>query len=68
MLQCADNVDFRGAFEVRPNGLIAFHWEVWSAAGEWFAFGTLEDDSLAVQYDTFMHLTDFEDAVYVLRP
>jgi hypothetical protein len=32
------------------------------------ATGTVKGDSLAVQYNLMMQLTDFEDAVYALLP
>ena len=48
------------------NGVITFEWEDWSAAGPWGAAGTVKGDSLTVQYNLIMQLTDFEDAVYVL--
>jgi hypothetical protein len=50
------------------NGVIAFGWEGWSGAGPWGATGTLESDSLVVQHNFIMQMTDFEDAVYALKP
>jgi hypothetical protein len=50
------------------NGVIAFEWEGWSAAGPWGATGTLKGDVLTIQYNEIMQLTDFENAVYVLMP
>jgi hypothetical protein len=50
------------------NGVITFEWEGWSVAGPWGATATISDDSLSVEYNLIMQLTDFEDAVYVLVP
>jgi hypothetical protein len=55
---------YRGGYE-DANGVITFVWEGWSAAGPWGAAGTLKGDSLTVQYNQVMQLTDFKDAVYV---
>jgi len=57
--------EYRGRY-TESNGEIAFDWEGSSAAGPWGATGTLKQDSLTVQYNVIMQLTDFEDAVYVL--
>jgi hypothetical protein len=48
------------------NGVITFEWEGWSSAGPWGATGTLQGELLAVQYNSVMQHTDFEDAVYAL--
>ena len=56
---------YRGGYK-DANGVLVFEWEGWSAAGPWGATGTLKGDSLTVQYNLIMQLTDFEDAVYVL--
>ena len=58
---------YRGGYE-DTNGVIMFEWEGWSVAGPWGATGTLKADSLTVQYNHIMQLTDFEDAVYVRIP
>lgn len=55
---------YRGRYE-DANGAIAFKWEGWSTAGPWGATGMLNGNSLTVQYNLIMQLTDFEDAVYV---
>jgi hypothetical protein len=57
--------DYRGGYTV-ANGVITFEWEGWSAAGPWGATGTIRGDSLTVEYNFIMQLTDFEDAVYAL--
>jgi hypothetical protein len=57
----------RGEYQ-DANGDIMFDWEGWSSAGAWGASGTLNGGSLTVKYNEIMHLTDFEDAVYVLMP
>jgi hypothetical protein len=48
--------------------VVNFDWDGTSAAGPWGATGTLEGNSLTVQYNLIMQLTDFENAVYVLTP
>jgi hypothetical protein len=58
-------VGYRGGY-TEGNGVITFEWEGWSAAGPWGATGTLQGDSLRVQYNFIMQMTDFEDAVYSL--
>jgi hypothetical protein len=58
---------YRGGYR-DANGVIVFEWEGWSVAGPWGATGTLEGQSLTVRYNEIMQHTDFEDAVYVLRP
>jgi hypothetical protein len=58
---------YRGAYE-EANGVITLQWEGWSTAGPWGATGTLKGDSLTVQYNLIMQMTDFEDAVYVRMP
>lgn len=47
-------------------GVIIFDWEGWSSAGPWGATGILKGDTLTVQYNLVMQLTDFEDAAYIL--
>jgi hypothetical protein len=56
---------YRGRY-TEVNGVITFEWEGWSAAGPWGAIGTLQGDSLLVQYSIYMQMSDFEDAVYAL--
>ena len=58
---------YRGGY-TEVNGAITFEWEGWSVAGPWGATGTLNGNSLTVQYNGIMQLTDFVDAVYVLAP
>jgi hypothetical protein len=58
-------LEYRGRY-TDAGGVITFDWEGWSTAGEWGATGTLKGDSLTVQYNLIMQLTDFEDAVYAL--
>lgn len=57
----------RGGY-TEANGVIALEWEGWSTAGAWGAVGTVKGDSLTIQYNLIMQLTDFEDAVYTLMP
>jgi hypothetical protein len=56
--------EYRGTFKVM-DGLVAFDWEGWSVAGAWGATGSLSDDSLSVQYNIIMQLSDFADGVYL---
>jgi hypothetical protein len=56
---------YRGKYD-ETNGAIAFTWQGWSSAGPWGATGKLAGDSLTVQYNLIMQLTDFEDAAYTL--
>src|SRR5215204_7099170 len=51
--------EYRGGYTV-ANGVITFEWEGWSTAGPWGATGTIRDDSLRVEYNFIMQLTDFE--------
>jgi hypothetical protein len=50
------------------NGAITLEWEGWSVTGPWGATGTLNANSLTVQYNPIMQATDFEDAAYMLAP
>lgn len=59
--------EYRGAYTATDSDIV-FHWEGWSVAGPWEATGTLTVDLLTVKYNLIMQMTDFEDAVYVLRP
>ncbi len=59
--------EYRGGYTV-ADGVITFDWEGWSAAGPWGATGTIRGDSLTVEYNLIMQLTDFEDAVYAQVP
>lgn len=51
----------------QSNGVISFAWEGWSLAGSWAATGTLTGNSLTVNYNQVMQLTDFVDAAYTLQ-
>lgn len=57
--------EYHGAYTV-ANDIVTFEWEGWSLAGPWGATGTLDGDTLTVQYNTVMDLSDFENAAYVL--
>ena len=65
-LQYAAQGSYAGTY-TETSGVVVFAWQGWSVAGPWGATGTLAGDSLAVNYNTIMQLSDFEDAVYV-RP
>jgi hypothetical protein len=52
----------------RTDSVIFFRYNAWSTAGALDARGTLRGDTLLVQYNTVMQLTDFEDGVYVRAP
>jgi hypothetical protein len=58
---------YRGGYK-DANGVIVFEWEGWNMAGPWGATGTLQGDSLRVQYNLIVQMSDFEDAVYALIP
>jgi hypothetical protein len=58
---------YRGGYK-SANGLIMFDWQSSSVAGLWGATGTVNGDALTIRYNLIMQQTDFEDAVYVLRP
>ena len=54
-------------FECSADG-VSSQWDGSSAADPWGATGTLRGDSLTVQYNFIMQLSDFKDAVYTLTP
>ena len=58
---------YRGGY-TEANGVVTFAWEGWSSAGSWGATGRIRADTLTVQYNVIMQLTDFEDAVYARMP
>ena len=60
---CNCGGEYRGRY-TEANGVITFEWEAASPAGPWGATGTLRGDTLTVQYNSIMQLSDFEDAVY----
>jgi len=60
------SLEYRGTYS-ESKGVIVFDWEGWSGAGPWGATGTLKGDTLIVNYNTIMSLTDFEDAAYVIQ-
>ena len=47
-------------------GVMNFQWEGWSTTGPWGPTGTVNGNSLTVQYNAVMEWSDFEDAVYAL--
>lgn len=55
-----------GAY-TEANGAITFAWEGWNIAGPWGATGTLNGDSLTVNFNDTMQGTDFDSAVYTLE-
>ena len=56
--------EYRGTY-VERSGVVTFIWDAWSAAGPWRATGVLTSETLTVEYNALMQLTDFEDGVYV---
>ena len=60
-------IGVRGGY-TEVNGAITFEWEGWNITGAWGAVGTLNGNSLTVQYNPIMQGSDFVDAVYVLAP
>jgi hypothetical protein len=55
--------EYLGLYEV-DNGKITFSWEGWSVAGPWGAWGTLTDETLDVEYNLIMQMSDFENGRY----
>jgi hypothetical protein len=45
--------------------VLVFHYNASRVAGEFAARGTLRGDTLLLRYNRVMHMTDFEDGVYV---
>jgi hypothetical protein len=62
----AGNPGYFGAY-TEANGAITFAWEGWNIAGPWGATGTLNGDSLTVNFNDTMQGTDFDPAVYTLQ-
>jgi hypothetical protein len=62
----ATDPGYFGAY-TEANGAITFAWEGWNIAGPWGATGTLNGDSLAVNFNDTMQGTDFVAAVYTLQ-
>ena len=58
---------YTGRF-ARADSTVTFSWDGWSSAGPWGATGTLRGDSLRVEYNQVMMMTDFIDGVYVRTP
>jgi len=52
----------------KADSRLTFDWDGWSAAGPWGASATVRGDSLDVEYNLVMQLTDFIDGVYVRVP
>jgi Tol biopolymer transport system component len=52
----------------RTGSAVDFSFDGWSTAGPWEATGFLHGDSLVVEYNIVMWLSDFEDGVYRLEP
>jgi hypothetical protein len=65
------NGGYRGAYK-HEDGVIKFVFEYYAntaAQPPWDdAPGTLEDDSLTVEYEVILQQSDFENAVYRLMP
>jgi hypothetical protein len=55
-------LEYRGGYS-ETDGEISFGWE---GDGRWGASATLTGDTLTVQYNLMMTMSDFDDAVYVL--
>lgn len=52
--------EYRGTY-AQEGRTITFHWDSWR---DGLAIGTLRGDRLSIEYNVYMMLTDFEDAVY----
>lgn len=50
------------------DSVFTFDFDGWSVAGPWRATGTVRGDSLIVEYNIVMALSDFDDGVYVRAP
>jgi hypothetical protein len=59
--------EYKGSV-IRLDSRLVFDWEGWSAAGAWGATGELRGDTLRVEYNFIMQMTDFIDGVYVREP
>jgi hypothetical protein len=58
-------LEYRGGY-TEVNGNFVFNWGGGSSIGAWGARGALKADTLIVQYNLAMGLSDFEDAAYVI--
>jgi hypothetical protein len=47
------------------DSVLVFHYNAWSLAGELAARGTVRGDTLLLEYNDIMAMTDFESGVYV---
>jgi hypothetical protein len=56
---------YSGRYSVLDN-VVDFQWDGLSVAGPWGADAVLDGDTLRVNYNPVMELSDFEDAVYKL--
>jgi hypothetical protein len=52
----------------RADSVLVFHYNASRVAGELAAHGTVRGDTLLLQYNFAMNMTDFEDGVYVRVP
>jgi hypothetical protein len=51
----------------RADSTLAFQFDALNTLGPWRAVGAVHGDTLAVKFNDFMQMTDFEDGAYV-RP
>ena len=58
---------YKGRF-TKADSRLTFDWDGWSTAGPWGANASVRGDSLDVEYNLVMQLTDFIDGVYVRVP
>ena len=59
------SLSYRGRY-IEAGGVLNFDWEGWSSAGTWGATGTITGETMQVEYNLIMSLSDFENAVYTL--
>lgn len=62
----ATDLGYFGAY-TEANGALTFVWAAWNIAGPWGATGTLNGDSLTVNFNGTMQGTDFVSSVYTLQ-
>jgi hypothetical protein len=58
---------YRGRY-TEAGGAMNFLWEGWSGAGPWGATGTIASETLTIEYNAVMSMSDFENAVYTRSP
>ena len=57
---------YTGSYVVRDS-TVAFTFNSWSTAGEWGASARITEDSLTVEYNLIMVLSDFEGGLFLRK-